>query len=103
MTDIKDALGIKIGVLIAGFAGGIVSLQYLKGISRPQIGGALFTSLSLAAYGTPAVMQRLAITDQSYVCASAFILGLCAMRIVPLILQTVPAAWQWLASRVFKT
>lgn len=99
VREVLDALGIRAGVLLAGFAGGIVSLQYLKNLSRTQTVVAVFTSLATAAYGTPVVVSGLNIDKQAYQFGSAFILGLCALHIIPAIRASAPAVTRWLITR----
>lgn len=100
--NLKDALsdlGIQVGVLIAGFAGGLVSLQNMKGLSRWQVIGVLFTSLAIAGYGTPLLVVELHIETDALKYGAGFLLGLCAMRIIPLIQETVPQLWSWLIKK----
>lgn len=102
MNDWKEYLndiGIQIGVLIAGFAGGLVSLQNMKGLSRWQVIGTLFTSLAVAGYGTPLLVEELGIHTEATKYGAGFLLGLCAMRIIPLIQTSVPLLWSWLVKK----
>lgn len=99
IKEVLDSLGIRAGILLAGLAGGLVSLQYIKTLSRPLAFTALFSSLTLAAYGTPALMDLLHVTKQSYCYGSAFIVGLCALRIIPVLRELAPAVTRWLITR----
>lgn len=100
VRELLDSLGIRAGILLAGLAGGLVSLQYIKTLSRPLAFTALFSSLALSAYGTPALMDLLHVTKQSYCYGSAFIVGLCALRIIPVLRDVAPAMTRWLIARL---
>jgi hypothetical protein len=84
-----SALGIKLGWTLAGFAGGIVSLSFLKGISRWQAVSSVFAGAATATYFTPVVSGWFNIASESSQNCAAFVLGLCAMSIVPLVMSTV--------------
>lgn len=99
VREALDALGIRIGVLLAGAAGGIVSLQYLKNLSRTETVLALFSSLALACYLTPVVVSGFGIDKQAYQFGCAFILGLCALHIIPAIRAAAPAITRWVITR----
>lgn len=89
IRDILQSLGIDIGYWLAGFAGGVCSLTYLRGLSRSQAILAVFTSLCCAVYLTPVVVAKLSIADPRSQYGVAFVTGLVAMNIVPLIRATV--------------
>ncbi len=78
--------GAKIPVLIAGFVGGLVSLSFLKPLTRWQAISAVFTGATFAFYAAPAIAiyLDLGLRMESLV---AFLLGLTAMNVVPAILQ----------------
>lgn len=86
--------GLSFAVMVAGFAGGLVSLQSLQGLTRWKMATTLFTSVAVAGYGTPLLVQELGIKVPSLQYAGAFLLGLCAMRLVPLVQGAVPQIWQ---------
>lgn len=87
-TGLFDLLGVKLSTLVAGFAGGIVSLAFLQGLSRPQAIGAVVVGTLSAAYLTPFAVDKLGIapTLQN---GAAFVIGLCAMSIIPAVQKGV--------------
>lgn len=78
--------GIRIGQLIAGFAGAVISLSYLRPLTKLQATSAVFTGAFTAAYITPLAVQYLGFGPRAEN-ATAFILGLCAMNIIPGVLR----------------
>lgn len=99
MTDPLKVLGLKSAVVLAGFVGGLVALQELEGLTRWKVATALFTSLAVAGYGTPLVVQLTGVQDGPLRYSIAFLLGLCAMRIVPLVQSSIPSLWNKLILR----
>lgn len=83
------ALGVKLTSIVAGFAGGVVSLSFIQGLTRTLAVSAVVVSTLTAAFLTPAVVGKLDLGPQ-FEGGSSFIIGLCAMSIVPLIRTTVP-------------
>jgi hypothetical protein len=79
------ALGIDPGQLVAGFAGGIASLNFLKGLTKTQMLVSVFSSLACAVYGTPLAAKYFGITDNGTCYGLAFALGLCAMNVLPMV------------------
>lgn len=81
-------MGVKIASLTAGFAGGIVSLSFVKELSPAQAALAVFTGAVTAAYGTPVVLHYF---DGGAVAGLengvAFFVGLTAMNIIPGLLR----------------
>ena len=85
-VDIQSAVGVKLASLLAGFAGAVVSLSFVKRLSRGYmltsvivgtISAGYLTPLGLAYFHLPAEIQN----------GLAFIVGLTAMNIVPGILR----------------
>lgn len=85
MTHESAIFGIKLGIAAAGFAGGVVSLTYLKGLSKTQAVLSVFTGLAFAVYMTPAFFLYFFenTPNTNYENAIAFMLGLTAMNIIP--------------------
>lgn len=80
-------LGIKYAALVAGFAGGVVSLSYVRPLSRLQSATAVLSGSLVAAYGTPIATYYVGFAAGSPLeNGIAFGLGLTAMNIVPGIL-----------------
>ena len=92
--DPLRTVGLRSAVILAGFAGGLVSLQDMQGLTRWKVASALFTSLAVAGYGTPLIVRWTGVDPDPLRYSIAFLLGLCAMRLVPLILHSVPLLWK---------
>lgn len=89
--------GIKLAYMIAGFAGGVVSLSYVRSLTKMQAFGAVVTGTLVANYVTP-VMQHYLTMPVALENGAAFIVGLCSMNIVPGILG-LSARWRREQSR----
>lgn len=83
-----SVLGVKYAALVAGFAGGVISLSYLGELSKAQMVLAVLAGSACAGYLTPVAIPVLA--DAIGVAqtphlenACAFLLGLTSMNIVP--------------------
>lgn len=79
-------MGVKLTALLAGFAGGVVSLSFVKELTVKQAVLAVFTGAVTAAYGTPLAVHYFNI-PQPYENGSAFVIGLTAMNIIPGLLK----------------
>lgn len=75
-------LGVKLTMLIAGFAGGVVTLSFLRELDKTQSVLAVFTGMVTAAYGTPVVSYYLGL-PQAVELGAAFFVGITAMNIIP--------------------
>lgn len=76
-------LGVKYMTLAAGFAGGVVSLSYVRELSRLQSALAVLNGALAAAYVTPAAAQYLSIPPGGTENFVAFVIGLTAMNLIP--------------------
>ncbi len=78
-------LGVKLASLVAGFAGGVVSLSFVRELTKLQAALAVLTGALCAGYLTPAVVAYLgsAFPEPSL----AFVVGLTAMNIIPGVLK----------------
>jgi hypothetical protein len=92
MADISSTaagmLGVKYSALVAGFAGGVISLAYLKELTRTQMVIAVIAGSASAGYLTPVaipIIARAAGIEASiaFENATAFLLGLTSMNIIP--------------------
>lgn len=55
MTALLEALGLKLGVVVGGFIGSVVSLRFAQGLSLTGKLSMVFGGLAAAAYLTPLV------------------------------------------------
>ena len=78
----QNVLGVKVATAVAGFAGGVICLSYLRELSRLQAVGAVLTGAVTASYGTPALMWYISMPPPLENFA-AFFIGLTAMNIIP--------------------
>lgn len=86
MTEpVSSALGLKASWAIAGFAGGIVSLSFLKDLTRWQAFLAFFTGGAAANYLTAPACEWVGVSSGQSQYAVAFVIGVCAMNIIPAI------------------
>ena len=76
-------LGVKYASLIAGLAGGVVSLNYLKDLKRWQAVLAVATGALFAGYATPFIAHVFGGIPLAAENSLAFILGLTSMNIIP--------------------
>ena len=74
--------GVKLASLVAGFAGGVVSLSYLRGLAHWQMLLAVATGTLTAGYITPAVLHYI-LFPAELENGIAFLIGLTAMNIIP--------------------
>lgn len=79
-------LGIKFAAILAGFAGGVVSLSFVKELTARQAMLAVFTGTVTANYLTPVVVDHFDVL-RLYENPAAFVIGLTAMNIIPGLLK----------------
>jgi len=75
---------VKYGVVIGGFAGAILSLTFLRGLTRGQAAWAFFTGFGSAIFCTPLAVAFFKLEpggETQY--GVAFLIGLLAMNIIP--------------------
>lgn len=78
-----NALGIQLGIVVAGFAGGVVSTLFATNLTRTQAIGSIIASLLTAAYFTPAAVIYFNVQQPPYQYCTAFLIGLCTMSLIP--------------------
>lgn len=77
-------LGVKAAWLVAGFAGGVVSLSFLRSLTPAQATLSVFTGALTAAYMTPVAVQWAGLADRADLANGvAFLIGLSAMNTIP--------------------
>jgi len=74
--------GVKMASLIAGFAGGVVSLSYLRELSNPQMFLAVLVGALTAGYITPLALYYTSFPE-SLENGAAFLIGLTSMNLIP--------------------
>lgn len=85
--QISPMLGIKLASLVAGCAGGVVSLSFLRGLSTLQAVNAVISGMLSAAYLTPAAVVYIGVADYPELeGVVAFCIGLTCMHLIPAIL-----------------
>ncbi|WJV25899.1 MULTISPECIES: peptidase M48, Ste24p [Pseudomonas] len=89
-----SVLLVKYGVVMAAFIGSILSLGFLKDLTRGQAATAVVTGFFFSVYLTQPVTEWLAprlgmvVTDY-LLCGVSFVLGLTAMNIIPAIKKVI--------------
>lgn len=81
---------VKYGVIIGGFAGAILSLTFLRGLTRGQAVAAFFTGFTSAVFCTPLAISFFKLEpggETQY--GVAFLIGLLAMNIIPVLKSVV--------------
>lgn len=82
-TTAAGALLAKYGVATAGFAGAILSLTFLRELTRKQATAAVLTGFLSAIFTTSLVVQYFKLpTDADSQNGVAFLIGLLAMNII---------------------
>lgn len=82
-AELSQAVGIQLGIVVAGFSGGVVSTLFATNLTRMQALGSILASLLFTSYITPMVVAYFTITQSSYQYGSAFLIGLFTMSLVP--------------------
>jgi hypothetical protein len=86
MTTGTEPFGLKISFIIAGFIGGVVSLKYVKDLNKWAALFAVFTGSAGANYLTPIFLHYVKL-DENLEYPAAFIVGLTALNLIPLIIK----------------
>lgn len=73
--------GVKLAYLVAGFAGGVVSLRYIKDLNWWQGISAIATGIAAANYITP-VLQHFLSMPPALENGAAFIVGFVSLNIL---------------------
>lgn len=85
-TTAAGAVLAKFGAVIAGFAGAILSLGFLKGLTRKQAFCAVMTGFLSSVFTTPFVVAYFSLPgDVESRYGVAFLIGLLAMNLIPAI------------------
>lgn len=85
----EGIFGVKLAHVMAGVAGGVVSLAYVRTLSSSQMVLAVITGAATAAYGTPLAgyaLARILGADSPSAQVEGglgFVLGITAMNLIP--------------------
>ncbi|EXF95788.1 holin [Pseudomonas fluorescens HK44] len=83
-TTAAGMLLVKYGAFIAGFAGALLSLTFLQGLTRKQAASAFLTGFASSVFTTPLALHYFALpADGAIQYGVAFLIGLLAMNIIP--------------------
>lgn len=83
-TTAAGAVFAKFGSLIAAFAGAILSLSFLKGLTRRQAMCAVVTGFLCSVFTTPFIVAYFSLPgDVESRYGVAFLVGLLAMNLIP--------------------
>jgi Na+/proline symporter len=93
---LSAAIGVKLSTMVAGFAGGVVSLAFLQGLTRRQALLAVLVGCLTAVYLTPVAVYKFGVGPELEN-GTAFVLGLCAMNLIPLIKKALAVRAERLA------
>jgi hypothetical protein len=86
MNTDGEFFGVKYATLLAGFAGGVVSLSYVKALRPWEMVAAVGVGTITAAFLTPGLIAYLRVPTGAE-SAAAFLVGLTAMNTVPGIIR----------------
>ena len=79
-TVTLEMLGVKLALVIAGFAGGVVSLRYVQGLNWWRGVLCVLSGCAVANYITPIFMHFTGIPE-AYEVGSGFIVGLIGLNL----------------------
>jgi len=84
------AIAAKYLSAFAGFVGAILSLTFLKDLTRKQATAAVLVGFSCSIFTTPLAIAHFALpTDSASEYGVAFLIGLLAMNIIPALRQAI--------------
>ena len=81
-TSMADAGGINVVLALAGVAGGVVSLSYLRPLTKLQAGMAVLSGALMANYLTPMALWWAKIPTE-FELGTGFLIGLTGMHLIP--------------------
>lgn len=77
-----DEMGIKVGTVVAGLVGGVLSLSMMPRLTFRKAVTAVIGGGACAAYGTPLVVEYLGLSSRNLENGLAFVLGVVGMHIL---------------------
>lgn len=96
-TTAGGALLAKYGAVAAAFVGSILSLSFLKGLTRKQAAISVMTGFLCSVFTTPLTIAYFGLpADEHSRYGVAFLIGLLAMSLIPAVkaaAERVLAAW----------
>ena len=87
---VLNALGVKISTAVFGFAGGIISLAFVRDLSRVQAAISVVIGLVTSIALTPVIAGWVGLNHPGIENGVAFLLGLCAMSVLPVLRNSIP-------------
>lgn len=81
--SLADALGLKLGTAVFGFAGAVISLAFVRDLTRTQAALAVFVGLVTAVAVTPMIAEWTGLKSTGVENGVAFVIGLTAMSALP--------------------
>ncbi|MBI3229538.1 MAG: hypothetical protein HYZ45_04935 [Burkholderiales bacterium] len=95
ITVSGSIIGVQYDALLVGLAGGLISLSYLPPMPKLKVASTIFTSVMVAGFFAPvaeAIVAKYAPwmnAGNPLRMALAFALGICAQRLIPLLVSWV--------------
>ncbi len=93
ITVSGSIIGVQFDALLAGLAGGLISLSILAPMAKLKVASTIFTSVMVAGFFAP-ILEAIAVKYAPWLSAgnplrmaAAFALGIAAQRIIPLLLH----------------
>ena len=87
---IADAFGVKLATTVFGFAGAIISLAFIRDLSRTQAAISVVVGLVTSIALTPVIAGWIGLNHPGIENGVAFLLGLCAMSVLPVLRNSLP-------------
>ena len=93
ITISGSIIGVQYDALLAGLAGGLISLSYLPTMPKLKVASTIFSSVMVAGFFAP-IAEAIVIKYAPWMhagnplrMAAAFALGIAAQRLIPLLLN----------------
>jgi hypothetical protein len=80
--DLWNEIGIRVGSVVAGLVGGVLSLSMLPRLTFRKAVTAVLGGGACAAYGTPLAVEYLGIASRNLENGLAFVLGVVGMNLL---------------------
>ena len=87
MSHDGGVLGVKFAALVAGFAGGVASLSFVRGLTKTQAVISVLTGTMTSAYMAPVLIHFAGFSSPELQHGASFFIGLTSMNIIPGLLR----------------